>query len=592
MGIDNKYIEVAVGGVSNRGSICKIDELSKYLRPDLELYRSLYRLDDSAIEHFDSNRTIRSYDGTFQLDRLTFDIDKGRNSKEKVMTDIVYFLHLLEEKGADPDCFRVWFSGRGFHVELPDLYGFEAKKDTPEVVKRTMHEEFGGLADSIYDYARLIRVGYSYNMKSKLYKTPISVHEARTLSYDEICELSKEYIRKDFRQEELWDCQAIWNDNIVSLKSTVMLDDTPKPTSEKYNGHVTCVQKMSDSVQEGKRHNMLLRMISAWHRKGISREGCYALAETFVPTLEKHELIRVADSVIDKGYRYSCNDPLMAEYCDSKCIFYKRKDYTLDVVSAHDMSRKFSEFVNIDFSKNSFNLKDIYSIPINYTFYPGELVVLLGDTGLGKTAWIQNLIVSSPNLSCLFLSLEVHDHLIYRRFLQIANGKSKEEINELHTIDSNNKLKEALTGIEHINIMTLSPEIGSMKQLITELSPKIVVIDTVDGVKADYQNDPFNKMEKVINELKQLAVQEGIIIIGVCHISKGASFEQRLSVHSAKGNSVIEQKADKVIGIMGERDTPRRIIRSLKSRDESKFQIPLTFDFKTFRFKEDKNAEI
>ena len=140
--------------------------------------------------------------------------------------------------------------------------------------------------------------------------------------------------------------------------------------------------------------------------------------------------------------------------------------------------------------------------------------------------------------------------------------------------------------------MTLSPEIGSMKQLITELSPKIVVIDTVDGVKADYQNDPFNKMEKVINELKQLAVQEGIIIIGVCHISKGASFEQRLSVHSAKGNSVIEQKADKVIGIMGERDTPRRIIRSLKSRDESKFQIPLIFDFKTFRFKEDKNAEI
>ena len=96
MGINNQYIEVAVGGVSNRGSLCKIDELSKYLRPDLELYRSLYRLDESAIDHFDSNRTIRSYDGTFQLDRLTFDIDKGRNSKEKVMTDIVYFLHLLE----------------------------------------------------------------------------------------------------------------------------------------------------------------------------------------------------------------------------------------------------------------------------------------------------------------------------------------------------------------------------------------------------------------------------------------------------------------------------------------------------------------
>ena len=349
---------------------------------------------------------------------------------------------------------------------------------------------------------------------------------------------------------------------------------------------------MQDNVEEGRRHNMLLRMISAWSRKGIDKRGCYALAQTYVPSLEYHELVRTVDYVIDKAYRYGCNDPIMAEFCDQKCIFYKRKDYTMDVINTEDMRRRFAEFVTTDFTKTSFNLKDIYDINYNYIFYPGELAMLIGDTGLGKTAWLQNLVVSTPNLECLYLSLEVHDHLIYRRFLQIANGIKKDKVMDLHSVDLNGELKDAIAPIEHVNIMTTSPEIGSMKQLITELKPKIVVIDTIDAVRVNYNNDPFNKMEVIINELKQLAVQESIIVIGVSHISKSASFEPRLTVHSGKGNSVIEQKADKVIGIMGDREAPRRILKSLKSRDEARFQIELLFDYETFRFKEVKHAKV
>ena len=590
MGTNNKYVEVAAGGVSSRGAICKADELAKYLKPNMELYRSMYRLDDSAIEHFQNNRTIRSYDGTFQLDRLTFDIDKGKNSKDKFMNDIRYFLHLLEDKGADSTIIRVWFSGRGFHVEIPDLYGFEVSKRTPEIVKRTINKEFGKLADNIYDYARLIRVGYSYNMKSKLYKTPIKIWEVHNLNYDEIMALSGEFVREDFKHDYMYEIEPIWNDNVVSLDTKVVVEKVPKTTNTNYNGHVTCVQKMSDNVVEGRRHNLLLRMVSAWYRKGISRDGCYALAKTYIPTLEYHELVRSVDYVIDKQYRYGCNDPIMAEFCDQKCMFYKRKDYTLDVISPDDMSARFAQFVNTDFTKTSFNLKDIYDISYNYTFYPGELAILIGDTGLGKTAWLQNLVVATPNLKCLYLSLEVHDHLIYRRFMQIANNISKDDVVDLHSVDRNEDLKKAILPIEHINIMTAAPEIGSMKQLIIDLQPKVVVIDTIDVIKSDYVNDPFNKMEKIVNELKQLAVQESIIIIGVSHISKGASFEQGLTVHSAKGNSVIEQKADKVIGIMGNRDSTRRIVKALKSRDESRFQMAFTFDYDSFRFKETNHA--
>ena len=54
---------------------------------------------------------------------------------------------------------------------------------------------------------------------------------------------------------------------------------------------------------------------------------------------------------------------------------------------------------------------------------------------------------------------------------------------------------------------------------------------------------------------------------------------------------MIEQKADKVIGIMGDRESTRRIVKALKSRDESRFQMAFTFDYGTFRFKETNNAD-
>ena len=58
-----------------------------------------------------------------------------------------------------------------------------------------------------------------------------------------------------------------------------------------------------------------------------------------------------------------------------------------------------------------------------------------------------------------------------------------------------------------------------------------------------------------------------------------------LTVHSAKGNSAIEQKADKIIGITGDRTmNDTRVIRSLASRDETDFELAMKFNYHTFQF--------
>ena len=80
-----------------------------------------------------------------------------------------------------------------------------------------------------------------------------------------------------------------------------------------------------------------------------------------------------------------------------------------------------------------------------------------------------------------------------------------------------------------------------------------------------------------------------MIVIAISHISKGASYRLKegynLDVHSAKGNSVIEQKADKIIAFESDRENEDvRKITAIGSRDESSFKLVLNFDYNTFNF--------
>ena len=257
-------------------------------------------------------------------------------------------------------------------------------------------------------------------------------------------------------------------------------------------------------------------------------------------------------------------------------------------MSANEMSNKLKEFINTDFSQSSFNLKGIYDIPSDYFFMPGELAVLIGDTKLGKTAWLQNIVVRVKHMNVLYLSLEVNGCMIFRRFLQVGNEMSKDEIVDIYKTQDDDNIQKLTEPVKHINVMTTPPDIESMKEIISTVQPDIVVIDTIDAIDVKYENDPFRKMERIINSLKTMANEADIIFFGISHISKGASNET-LNVHSAKGSSAIEQKADKIIGITGDRDdSSRRVIRSLASRDEDGFELLCKFEYNTFQFKEIK----
>jgi archaellum biogenesis ATPase FlaH len=386
-----------------------------------------------------------------------------------------------------------------------------------------------------------------------------------------------------------WESSIIFN-TPKHFKENGKILNNIKQSTEKYTAHVTCVQKMFDNGPViGQRHQTVLRMVSSWKRNGINIVGANALLNAWDNEFaQDEEAQKILDTIYNWEHNgYGCNDPIMDKYCDSICKFYKSKDYGIEVFNADSMSNDFQEFVQVNFENKTLDLNDMFDIGASYKFTVGELITMIGDTKLGKTAFIQNLVARADKFKCLYLSLEVNQKLMWRRFCQIAFNKTKQEVTK-HYIDNDQEfIAQAKEKLGHIKILTVSPEINNVLDVISNLQPTVIVIDTLDEIRVDYINDGLMKMQKIVSKLKEIAQQYEVMIFAVSHISKTAAYDGNLNRHSAKGDSSIEQKSDKLLGISAPNPQSKaRVIESIVARDESGFKLRCWFNHETFRFQQ------
>ena len=573
------YKKVALGGASNRGRVIMLDsipnEIKKAQSLKLPLYISYYNYDESLIHHFKTKSTMRGYKGNQYLDGIKFDIDKGTNTDDFTLHRVkIFYERLIDDYNLDDSNIAACFSGRGYHITIPNIFGFTDSPILYKDMKLTLTKYFPE-ADDIYDSSRLLRAMGTVNERSNKYKIQLTREQLFGSTSNEILELATKP-------------QNIFSEQYEVLEpkySNLIVVDRPihTETDNSTSNIVTCMQHCyNEGGTQGSRHIKMLRLASAFRRAGVPKEGIKVMLAKWAPTLEYSEVDTVVNSVYKNDYKFSCKDSVMAHYCDKKCIYHAKKNYTLDIVAPADMEKSYMEFIRSDFTKRSFDLADAYNVN-SFRCYPGELVVLLGDTGLGKSAWIQNLCILYPHLKILYLSLEMHQHLTYRRFIQIAHNMTKEQIEE-HYRSHTNSLSQKMG---HIHIATTSPELSSIAKIIGEGDYNLVVVDVVDAIS--YQNAGHeDKLGPIGEGLKEIAQSTNSIIIGIHHISKSAAYESSLTVHSGKGSSTIEQKADKVIGIEGKQIARFRTIKSLKARDENPFQMTLEMLPETFRFQQIK----
>ena len=594
MDYSDYYVEVAIGDVSARNTVVPFNELYEVVKKNIgkEIYRSMFLYTEDIADYIVKNGSIKNYKGVQAVDRIVFDIDKGSDEGDEVKDKTFQIYRKLTELGARKEHVNIWFSGRGFHVVIPNLYGFKPSTDLAKEVKSTIVRDFKDTVDLIYDSKRLIRLPFSLNKKTNLYKNYLSHDKFLEMNYSDIVEYCKEI---SYDQPPAVDTfKPIWK----AIEKTKEQAPTERKVlkNAKYitNSDVTCGQHIvNNGARVSNRHLTLLRLVSIWRRKGFTQEQCNLLGQSWISTYPKdfsnEEINRLVIDTFKQGYQYTCQDEILEAHCDTKCKYYKMKDYGhgVKLKNVDQMIESYKKYIEESKYDSEFNLKDILKIKDDYTFRAGDLAILGGNTKIGKTAFVQWIIAQFPDVKTAFMSLEVGEDLINRRFFQCVLSLSKDNFNVWNN-EYDQYLKESMN---HIHTTCDSPDIRDYDKIIETYNPKLLVIDTIDTIPAKYYNDEYERQNFIIKELKSLANKHKIIIFGISHISKYAAQQlengERLGIHSFKGNSVIEQKADKVIGFESRLDDERiRIISSLGTRDENPFEIKMSFNYETFNFEQ------
>lgn len=610
--MDSKwYVEYAIANVSNRNQVIEEPLFNQLVMDNIgkEIYRSMYLYGEDIVPYIEEHKTVVGYDGIQAVDKLVIDIDHAKSpdrltADQMTINNVNDVLSVLTELGIDKQHYNIWFSGTGFHIHLANVYGFKEQKskDLAYQVRSTMQRDFGTTIDHIYDSRRLIRAGFSFNNKSRTYKVPVTEEQLDSMSYDDIVYYAKTVQNKTVRK--------IHHEMIVGLepmdvsrKNTNEVRKVFENTNASTTRIITCAQHIYNAgYVEKKRHLHLQALVAIWNKKlGMNKQQCLHNARAYMEQMDNplpmEEVNRIVVDQMRREYNHGCNHPTLVPYCDSKCFKYRYKDLddTADILNAQSMIDNLAKYYETDWEDRSFDLKEVFPfMKKSHYFTTGQLVTIIGDTGLGKTAFVQYLISRITNMKCLFMSLEVDEDTINRRFVQAGLGMTKYEI-ELGFQNQDTELKEAAKkSVEHLQLTCKSPDIQDLPNVVQDSEAKIVVVDTIDRVPAKYvRNDDLVRQETIANALKDMAMDLDIIVIAIHHISKYSSTRlsegQKLDVHSGKGNSAIEQKSDQYIAfenpdIIRNPKSKLRTVSSLKARDESMFELALQFDYETFTF--------
>lgn len=581
--------EVAIDHPASRGQFVTEEDI---LPLALELseqgqvaYHSIFTYDFNEVDtYLKSTGKIKGFRGQTGIPSIIMDVDKGNMTDDDVLRKARALLIQLEDM--DVTEMRVWYSGTGYHIEIPNLFGIETAPYAPRHLRASMLSLFPTI-DPIYDHTRIIRMPHTKNQKSGLYKIPLKPKEVFQLSATQIMRMATRprILGTAFQP---WDSPNSW----AHWLKEGNVGEVPRDYSE-ITGYVGCMQKLynegpSVEWKDGSyfRHMKLMRLASAYRRQGLPLSAAITLGKEWVGQTHPHDDVeKVCRDVYEHAYKYSCADQFMRHYCvQERCKFYRFRNFNKETtVTPQEQAEQFRQYAQSDWQEKAVNLANIYPGANDFWFVPGELIYVTGDSGLGKSAVAQNCAVTFGKHT-LYLNYEMDFNLWYRRQVQIRFGCSKEEAFEL-IINDPNTVAEALG---HIHQTSELVDLPTLENMILDLQAELVVIDTADYIIVPGAgNNSFFKDETIAYGLKEIAKRTGTIIMAIVHLKKGdhdsTKVARRITLGDIKGSSSYTQKADQVLAFEGIRSHNRRILRSLKMRDGAPAHMNFLYQFYNFQ---------
>jgi len=191
---------------------------------------------------------------------------------------------------------------------------------------------------------------------------------------------------------------------------------------------------------------------------------------------------------------------------------------------------------------------------------PGELCIIMADTGVGKTGIVQNIATACGGLDFLMFELELPGTLCFERFAAMTNDTPSWVIER----DYRAGKRHSTAGFHNVDVVdeaSMSP--GRMQELVAYLKDtrgktyQVLIVDYIGLLDCTKGRSRYERMSEAAAQLKVLARETNTVVLAVTQIHrKGDEPAETITLHDAKDSSSIEQSAGLLLGAWREPDDP------------------------------------
>lgn len=596
-----EYIEVAIGGPKNRNKIIPAQNVPM-LYGKQQTFRSYYTFDSERLTHAQSGGTSRTFEGPLYCGfGHVWDLDfEGRI--DDAMSNALMLVEKLQYFGVPEHMIRIYFSGKkGFHIAIPDLFGFESGPYIYATVQQTMMDFWPDADPSIYRRTGLIRVNNTEHGYTGRYKVPITKKDLQEPTADKILSFSNNYqlamervAHKPVRPEEVVLClsEMIVEQELRPVEASAYKDNA----QEKVPDYLTCMWHLErDGAESGLRHETALRLAASYHHRAIPKDTALHMLVSWAESVSTDADVysaKDATSAVEWAYgrdtqtKFRCADEIMQSKCDPHCRLYKnlegKPSQTMEDIARqymHELSEK----------RTSFKLDEVGWKGIGYTFQAREIALIVGDTKLGKSSLVWNWMTNLSKFKIYYISPELGPGHIFQKLAQIKYGvrmKLDDDVDEMSKIVEDGGLIEMARNLEYITIDTDSPSLEKLEKILKDEKPDMLVLDPYECLYSERDKDM--REDKIADQFRSLVNKSGVIAICIQHINKDGQKQNRggvqIELYMIKGMKRIQEQSDHIIAFEGREGTSYRKVRRLRGRNPQDLDTGLKGDLYTHRF--------